>query len=288
MFASFSRSWKFAKMSYAMIWLNKRLLIFPLVSTFAAILVTISFFVPLWSAGLLERWAAAMGENAENPDDVLMYGLAFLFYFCNYFVIVFFNTGLLACVLKIVRGEEAPVSHGFAFAGKRLPQIFGWALVSAVVGVILKAVEQNKKAGRFLSAILGSAWTALTYFVIPVITVEGLGPIQAFKRSSGILRETWGTALTGNFSLGIISFLTMLPVLAIGGLLIFLGLTSETLAVTISLIGLAIFLVLLASAASSAAGMVFKSYLYSYATGNTLPANIDRAEFSNAFRPAAE
>ncbi|MCC5850666.1 MAG: hypothetical protein JJU29_21475 [Verrucomicrobia bacterium] len=286
MIASFSRSWKFAKMSYAMIWLNKRLIIFPLVSTFAAVLVSISFFVPLWTTGLFERWAAAMGEDAQNPDDVLMYGLAFLFYFCNYFVIVFFNTGLLACVLKIASGEKAPVSYGFAFAGKRLPQIFGWALVSAVVGVILKAIEQNKKGGRFISAILGSGWTALTFFVIPVITVEGLGPIQAFKRSSSILRQTWGTALTGNFSLGIISFLTLLPVLLISGLLIGLGVTSGSVATTIALIGLAVFLVLLSSAVCSAAGMVFKSYLYSYATGKTLPENVNRAEFSNAFTTA--
>ena len=47
---------------------------------------------------------------------------------------------------------------------KRLPQIVGWSLVSAVVGVILKAIENsNKKAGRLVSALFGAAWTAVTY-----------------------------------------------------------------------------------------------------------------------------
>lgn len=285
MFASMSRSWEFAKMSYAMIWCHKRLLFFPLISTFTALLVTLSFVLPLWMTGQLEAWAAAMGGEGEAQDWV-MYLLTFLFYFCNYFVVIFFNTGLLACVTRIGQGEKPRVSDGLSFAMKRFPQIFAWAFVSAIVGVLLRALEQNKKAGRFVSAILGSAWTALTFFVVPVITMEGVGPIQAFKRSTGILREQWGTALVGNFSLGIISFLLMIPVLLLSGFLIFMGVSSGSIAVTAGLIGLGVMMVLIAAATSSAADMIFKSFLYTYATGQTLPNEVDSQHFSLAFRPA--
>lgn len=285
MFASMSRSWEFAKMSYAMIRCHKRLLFFPLISTFAAALVTLSFVLPLWMTGQLEAWAAAMDGNGEAQDWV-MYLLAFLFYFCNYFVVVFFNTGLLACVMRIGQGEKPRVADGLSFAMKRFPQIFAWAFVSAIVGVLLRALEQNKKAGRFVSAILGSAWTALTFFVVPVITMEGLGPVQAFKRSTRILREQWGTALVGNFSLGIMSFLLMIPVLLLSALLIFLGLSSGSVAASVAMIGLAVILVLIAMATSSAADMIFKSFLYTYATGKRLPDEVDSKHFSLAFRPA--
>lgn len=286
MFASFSRSWKFAKMSYAMVWCHKRLLVFPLVSTLAALLVSASFLIPLWTTGQIEAWTGATGEGGTEQGQAVMYGVAFLFYFCNYFVVVFFNTGLLACAMKIARGETATVGEGMGFAMKRLPQIFGWALVSAVVGVILKSLEQNEKIGRFISAILGSAWTALTYFVVPVITMEGLGPVGAFKRSTRILREQWGTALVGNFSLGVISFLIMLPAILLGGGLIFLGVNSGSMVATLAAAGAGVLCILFAGAASSAADMIFKSYLYTFATGNRLPENVDDHYFSQAFRPA--
>lgn len=197
MFAAMSRSWEFARMSYSMLRSHKHLLIFPMASTVAAILVLASFVLPLFATGTLMEWVQFMDEEAASEGDIAMYATAFAFYFCSYFVIVFFNTGLIACVLKIMNEGRATVGYGMSFALKRLPQILGWALLSAFIGVLLKAIENsNKRVGRIISAILGSAWTALAYFVAPVIVVEGAGPVAAFKRSTAILRQTWGTGDT--------------------------------------------------------------------------------------------
>lgn len=93
----------------------------------------------------------------------------------------------------------------------RLPQIFAWALVSATVGVLLKLVENaHEKIGQFISAILGTAWTVVTFFVVPVLVVEKVGPFEAIKRSIALLKKTWGEALAGNFGLGLFMFLLML------------------------------------------------------------------------------
>jgi hypothetical protein len=178
-------------MSYRLLGQHKRLILFPTVSSIAAVLVIASFVLPLWRTGQLEQWMAFMDEESMSEGNPMMYVTAFLFYFCNYFVIVFFNSALVACVMKIINGESAPVSYGLSFALKRLPQILGWALVSAVIGVILKAVENsNKKAGALIASLLGSAWTALTYFVIPVIVIDGVGPVEAFKRSVKTMKTT--------------------------------------------------------------------------------------------------
>ena len=137
---------------------------------------------------------------------------AFLFYFCNYFVIVFFNSALIACVMNAINGGEAALSYGVSFAFKRLPQIVGWALVSATISVILRVIENShKKAGRWIAGLLGMAWSLLTFLVIPVLVVEKKGPIEAFKESSRLLKKTWGEQLIGSFGFGLVFFVLGIP-----------------------------------------------------------------------------
>jgi len=47
----------------------------------------------------------------------------------------------------------------------------------------------------------------------------------------------------------------------------------------------AVVLMMVAASVTSAAGAIFKTYLYAYATGRTVPANVDTSQFSDAFRP---
>src|SRR5439155_1726273 len=88
------------------------------------------------------------------------YPVAFAFYFCNYFVIVFCNSALISCALMRFNGQEPTLADGFGAAWSRLPQIAAWALVSATVGILLKAIENaHERAGQTVSFILGTAWT---------------------------------------------------------------------------------------------------------------------------------
>ena len=59
--------------------------------------------------------------------------------------------------------------------------------------------------GSLLGGLLEVAWAAITYFVVPVLVVDGVGPIEAIKRSSAILKRTWGEAVAGEGGLGIIA-----------------------------------------------------------------------------------
>ncbi|MEM7792278.1 MAG: DUF6159 family protein [Verrucomicrobiota bacterium] len=277
MFESWSRSWEFAKLSYRTLVDNKHLVVFPIFSTAAAILVFLSFLLPLAQTGQLDGWLNAIGDEATTQEEnIAIYITAFLFYFCNYFVIVFFNTALVASVMNILEDGKGTIGFGLSFAMKRIHSILGWALVSAIIGMLLKAIERNRKIGAFVSAILGSAWTALTYFVIPVIVSDGVGPVDAFKRSTKTLKATWGTALTGNFSMGFFGFLASIPVFIIAFFLFSAAGLALALAITVPLF-------LLLASVTSAADMIFKAYLYAYATGRTLPDNIDTDSMSVAF-----
>jgi len=276
MFKSWSRSWEFAKLSYQTLLENKHLILFPVLSTIAAIAVIASFALPLWQTGEIETWMNETQGQSEQ-QNITMYVTLFLFYFCNYFVITFFNTALVASVMNIIEGGPGKLSFGLSFAMKRMHSILGWALVSAVVGMLLRSLEKNQKIGAIVASVIGMAWTALSYFVVPILVAEGLGPIAAIKRSGGILKSTWGTALTGNFSMGGIAFLLALPILLIGGLLIYMNQAALA-------IGICVPLLILLAIVTSTADYIFKAYLFSYATGKALPDKVDTYAMGQAFR----
>jgi hypothetical protein len=285
MFETISRSWRFAKLSYGLILQNPALLLFPILSSIAALVVMASFILPLLRVGTIQMWAAQAEAGGGAVGDATMWVVLFLFYFCCYFVIVFFNTGLVACALSVIGGEQVGVGFGISFAMRRLPQILGWALVSAVIGVLLNTLERSsKKAAALVAMILGMTWSALTYFVVPIIVVEAVGPIEAVKRSIGALRRTWGTALVGVFSMGLLAVLIGMPIFSLLALLFMSATAAKSTAFAIILFALGILVLTIIVAATSAADAVFKAYLYCYAHGDDQLGGIDTSEFAAAFQ----
>ena len=120
MFATLGRSWEFAKISYGILWDYKQLVIFPIISGTAALLVLASFLLPLWGTGTIEQWMQLAESDAPIPagDKALMWTLLFALYFCSYFVMIFFNCGLTACAMKVVSGESPTVGYGMSMAVK--------------------------------------------------------------------------------------------------------------------------------------------------------------------------
>jgi len=211
----------------------------------------------------------------------------FAFYFVSYAIMVYFNVGLAACAFQVVQGEEPRLEHGFGVATSRLPQILGWAALSAVVGTILNAIENaNETAAAIVAGLLGSAWTALTFFVVPVLVIEGRGPIGAIKGSASTLRATWGTAMVGNFSLGILTFIFAIPIVLVTAGLVAWAVTTQLVLGVVVAVGFGVIALASLAAFASAADVVFKALLYNFATNRAMPAGIDTSHFREAFRPA--
>lgn len=275
MFDRISASFSLAKSSWQVLLENKKLIVFPLISGFFCLLVLASFVAPLF---FLEEYRQIFDRN-----DPRLWVLGFLFYFINYFIVVFFNSALISCALIRFNGGEPTLADGFNAAVSRLPQIFAWALVSATIGMLLKAVENsNEKAGQFLSAILGTIWSVLTFFVVPVLVVEKLGPIDAVKRSVGILKQTWGEAAIGNLGLGLFTFLLGIPGFLLIPAAVYVGANVAPVLGVVLGVGAVIYLVLW-SAASSALSGIFLGALYQYAARGQMPANFEEEHIRHAF-----
>ena len=132
------------------------------------------------------------------------------YYYVTYFIVIFFNSALVACAIIRLKGGVPTVQDGIGAAMARLPQIAGWALVAASVGLILKVIEsRSERVGQIVASVLGMAWSATTFFVVPILVVEKTGPIEAVKRSVSVMGRTWGESLSANFGIGFITMIGM-------------------------------------------------------------------------------
>lgn len=288
MFDRISRGWRIAAESWAVLKQHPTLLVLPVCSGIAILLLlgSVGGFVYAGSgAEPLDEMAASVDRASDG--SLLIYVAVFLFYLATSFIAIFFNAALISCALDAFAGRTPTVRGGLAAALLRLPQIFAWSLVAATAGMVLNIVQSllSEKLG-FIGAILGGlmniAWAVVTYFVVPVLVVEGLGPIKAVKRSSSILKRTWGESVGGEGGLGIISFLLMLPVFV----LIPLGYLAQdtSLPLMIALIALGVLYIVALSIVFSALNTIFRAGTYIYATTGQAPTSMDPALLQGAFR----
>lgn len=288
MFEAISRGFNLALSSWKVLYTDKKLIIFPIITGLTAILVLASFIVPI---GVLAANGAFdwLKDEKEVPGWfwAAALGVMFLYYFVSYFVIIFFNAALVSCALQRFNGQEPTIVGGLGAAAARLPQILGWSLVSATVGMLLKLIEMShKEVGKFVSAILGTAWTILTYFVVPVLVVEKVGPFTAISRSVALLRQTWGEGLVGSFSLALFQFLLFLPgiLLLIGGGALCAQAPDIHVSIGITVLVIGALYMLLAFAISAALDTIFLTALYQYAAFKQVPQGFEPSSIEGAFR----
>jgi len=256
-FDRLGNGWKLTVSSFKILKANKQLIIFPVLSGISLMLIIGSFVV----ASIANNgWD--LENTGEQTGSMQYYALLFLFYVINYFIVVFFNMALIHCTRSYFRGEEVSVNEGLRFSVSRIGAIFSWAVFAATVGLILRAIQENSGIiGKIITGIIGIVWSVATFFVVPVIAYENLGPIGAFKRSSQMMKEKWGQSLVAGFSFGLIQFLAFL---IIGLPLFFLGNTVNVF-LGMALAFAAIFIIM---AILSAAQTIFISAVYHNINGD--------------------
>lgn len=261
----FRNGWALACESFRVLRADKQLLLFPLLSGIASILVIASFVGAIFASGIV--------EEKQPMNDVTAWALLFVFYFVNYFVIVFFNAALVACAMKRFHGGSPTLGHGLRKARRRLGKIVAWAFFAATVGIILRFIaERVGFVGRIIIALLGAAWTVATYFVVPVLVVEKLGPLDAARRSASIVKKAWGESLVSNAGVGLATFvMTLLIIVPLAIAAIVLAAQTQSLAVLIAGAAAVVIVIVLAALISSALNSIALCALYLYATEGKVP-----------------
>ena len=57
--------------------------------------------------------------------------------------------------------------------------------------------------------MIGGVWAYMTFFVVPVLVAENLGPIGAVKRSGSLFKRTWGEQMVANFGFGMVGLVAV-------------------------------------------------------------------------------
>ena len=255
---------------------DKSLLAFPIISVVAAIITMIIFF----------GGGAAIAVAIDSPWGALP--LVIVGVYLLTVVGVFSSVALASCATEALEGRQTTVGQGISAARGRMKLILAWAAVALFVGVLISVIQAliEEVAGSLASAIVGGlagfAWAVATFFVIPVIALDGLGPKEALKTSAHVVKERWGEGVVGSSAIGVITFfVAMLPaIIAIALGVLVIG--SSAVGVGL-LIGLGVLVFVIAMLFQSTIMAVFRVALYRYATEGEVIGGFDREGLESAF-----
>ena len=187
------RGWELTKKSWSVIRSHPRLTKLPLTGRLLAALAVLVFGTPGTLLLTLDDTAATVGGVVPIAIGVYLAS----------FAIVYFNVALAAAADQALHGQEPDLDTAHAVARSRIGDLAEWALVSAVVWAFFSLLrDRGGAAGGIGAAIGGAIWSLVTFLVVPVLGFEGIGPIEAIKRSAHLFRPRWGQQVTGNVVIG--------------------------------------------------------------------------------------
>mgnify|MGYP003397033579 FL=1 len=273
MFEKFSRSWGLIKASASVLRADKELMLFPILSSLATLLVLATFALPIFALKLF-------------ADGFNLFGavIGFAFYFCQYSVIVFFNSALVAAATIRLEGGDPSFSDGIRTAKARLPAILGYAAIAATVGVLLQSLRNrdNNVIVRVIGSSLGMAWTLATFLVVPVLVNREIGPVDALKESVALLKKTWGENAIGNVGIGAAFGLITTLFVLVGVAATFLA-WQASVGLAIGVAALFVIGVLVLGVTQAALSGVYSAALYRYAVSHEAPAEFRDMALESAF-----
>lgn len=274
----FARSWALVKLCWRVLQQDKELVVFPIVSTIGVLIVTVSFVVPGFFTWFWQ-------DVSDNGVGVSFWVLVVLFYLVEYLVIVFFNAALVSAAIIRLTGGDPTLGDGLRGAWSHIGAILGYAAIAATVGLALQMLRERAGfAGAIIAALGGMAWTIITFLVIPVLVVEGVGPITAIKRSAGLLKKTWGEQIIGSAGIGLVFGLISLAVAVIGIGLGVLVMSAGIAVLGIAVIAVAVIAIIVISLLGATLRGIYSAALYEYAVGGETGA-FDHETLAGAFQP---
>lgn len=269
------RTWRLMNSAWNVLKKDKELLLFPVLSSIAAALVVGSFSLPLAGEGV--------GQILSRAGEIgwMVYLWVFLFYVASYFVVIFFNSAIVACALARMTGDDPTVRFGLRMAWNRLWSIFLWALVTSTVGFVLRVIEERVGlVGQIVVALLGMTWTVTSFLVVPVLVHKGKGPAGAYKDSVSMLKKSWGEQIVGNVSFALLfAVLGFLPF----GLVLAVAALGSPIALWTAVALWGVYLVLLGLTQSTLLA-IYQAAVYCYAHTGTAPEGFGEQALASSFR----
>ena len=183
------------------------------------------------------------------------------------------GAAMVAAVDEELSGRDSTLGYGFGKAFRRLGPLLVWSVIRAVVSALLGLLRGNgggaaAVAGNVLAAIGAAAWSIVTFFVTPYIMLKGLSAVPAVKASVHMVREKWGTQVTGGVRIGLRLLVITLPAIAliVGGIYLLTG-SGASVSLGLVLLAVGFVLIMISALLSSALQAIFSVALFHFTTG---------------------
>lgn len=229
------RSGKLLKAAFAILFREKKLLIFPIIASALVMAVALFFIVPIvlyptgHSVFTAEHWNA-LGDRAghwfnlkstprppahSGPNELIsgMGGSAHLLaghpwtaaafalmYFVSMFFATFSNVAFYHEIMRALNGHAVSIRRGYRFACERWHAVLLWSLFAGLVGYLIQTIQERfGLLGRIITGVIGFVWSTACIFVIPTLVrdTETSNPLKLLRNSVGTLRNTWGELVIG-------------------------------------------------------------------------------------------
>jgi hypothetical protein len=288
-----ANSWQTTKSSWHVLKKDKELILFPVFSGIASLIVIASFVAPTWFAGIISR---AVEQEDPNAQTILFFVYAVM-YLVLAFVTIYFNAALIYGATERLKGGDPTIKSALRGANSRLGKIFAWAMFAGTVSLLIHLLERATRgrggagnlAANIVVRLVGVAWTLATFFAIPIVLYEDRGVIGSLKRSGQLFKQRWGESVIGQYGIsfvfGLISFGVILLTVLLMALAMQAGVFGFVVGLAILVAGLILFV--LVNIVGLAMGSVYKAALYRFATQGELPPEFPRQSIEDAFRPTA-
>lgn len=183
----------------------------------------------------------------------------------------FFAVALAAGAHERMNGGAPTFQSCCAVAWSHKRGVIGWALLSTTVGLLLNLIQDKMKgAGGAIIKLIGDmAWAIASFFAIPIIAANDVGPIEALKLSVNTFKSRWGSAVRVQLRMGIYGI--GLVVLAIVGFFIVAIAWKASHILGIALGIVVVIALLIAMLVLSAIGAYARVALYRYSAGLSTP-----------------
>jgi len=215
-----------AKVSWKVLRKDRELLLLPVLSFLASIVVLALLWLPTLSA----IDTSGLADESGDPGAVLIV-VGVISAMAMSIISVFFNGALVAGAHERLSGGDPTVRSALGRALSRLSGLLPWAIITGTVGLILQAARERAGwMGRFVVNMVGMAWQTATFLVVPAIVIDDHGAVSGLKASAALLKRTWGENIAARVGFGLLGFVAIIPAVlvvvatgALGGAVLVLG-----------------------------------------------------------------
>jgi hypothetical protein len=277
---SWGKSKQLTTKSWGIVKQNRYLLAFPLLGFFASLIPLAILWIP-----------AALFFAADNYVPGVILAVAGIF--VTQIVVSIASGGLIAAADEELAGRDSSIGHGIGASLARLFPLIGWAFIQTIMSIIVGAIRGNGQGGAAsvvrniaASGIL-AMWSLITFFVLPFVMLERVGPITAIKESAKLFKAKWGMQIFGGVRIGgVVALITILPAI----LIIVLGVVvtlSNLPAVGIPLIAIGVIIFAIGVLLLATLRGIFSVVLFRYAKDGALEGGFTEEELAGAVRTKA-